>query len=310
MLLLVDQDHPAAQFLAVLGLEGLFHVVGRDLDPTRAQFPQCEGRIDDVPGVLHRADAALLIEGPQPPFTADPEPLGDRLDFLVDLGRRDLQFLLSKSLVDQGTVDEQLEDFLPLRATHSSASCWRVMIWPFTIAIGSVGLTGIIAGCESRHVDVLEVLTWQLAWKRGRVRAPAAAPGNSAGGLAVPVPARPPRSRQPGRTEHTTFRDRDPLRSSRGVSPIPLVLPGFPQVQRQSGRDSRFSPETVNLNYRACVITRSVRLMSSTPVERDAVAARKMAAKHIKMRGAGVACTVVLVPATGPKTQELNRPDR
>ena len=112
--LLVDQDHPAAQLLAVLRLEGFLHVLGSDLDPAGAQLPQREGRVDDVPGVLDRADAALLVEGPQPALAADSEPLGDRLDLLIDLGRRDLQLPAAESLLDQRAVDQQLEDLLAL----------------------------------------------------------------------------------------------------------------------------------------------------------------------------------------------------
>ena len=37
---------------------------------------------------------------------------------------------------------------LPLRATHSSASCWRVITWLLMIAIGSVGLTGTAVGVK------------------------------------------------------------------------------------------------------------------------------------------------------------------
>ena len=113
-MLRVDQDHPAADLLRVLRLEGLLHVFGRDLHPARAQFPQRERRVDDVSGVLHGADPTLLVERAQPAFAADSEPLGDGVDLLIDLGRGDLELLGSKRLLDQRAVDHDLGDFLAL----------------------------------------------------------------------------------------------------------------------------------------------------------------------------------------------------
>ena len=101
-------------FSAYCASKACLHVLGRDLDPARAQFPQRERRVDDVPGILHRADPALLVERAQPAFAADAEPPGDGLDFLIDFGRRDFELLRSKGLLDQGAVDHQLGDFLAL----------------------------------------------------------------------------------------------------------------------------------------------------------------------------------------------------
>ena len=138
--------------------------------------------------------------------------------------------------------------FFPLRATHSSASCWRVMIWPLTIAIGSVGLTGILVGVEpgtSMSLRLTLSCPWRSAGSGWRSRCRRRHLESLRGASAVPVPARPcPSRRRPGRSRTTIFRDRDPLRSSRGVSPIPLVSAGILlKCQRQSGRDSRFLPE-------------------------------------------------------------------
>ena len=49
------------------------------------------------------------------------------------------------------------ETFLPSRMMHSSASCWRVMIWPLTMMMGSLGFTGIWS-YEREHggFDVIE----------------------------------------------------------------------------------------------------------------------------------------------------------
>ncbi len=69
--------------------KAFFRSSGSDLNSSRRQFPQGEGRIDDVAGVLDRADSPLLIERPQPALTRDSEPAGDRLDLLIDLRRGD-----------------------------------------------------------------------------------------------------------------------------------------------------------------------------------------------------------------------------
>ncbi len=104
--LLVDHDHPAPELITVLGLEGVFHVLGSNLDPAGAEFTQSDGRVDDVPGILHRADPTLLVQSAQPTLTVDSKPLGRVFDLLVDLGRRDLELLAAERLLDDHAVNQ------------------------------------------------------------------------------------------------------------------------------------------------------------------------------------------------------------
>ena len=236
----VDQDHPAAELVAVLGLEGFLHVFGRDLDPARAQFPQGQGRVDDVAGILHRADSALLVEGAQPAFAADAEPLGDVSISCVDLGRRDFELLGRRACSIRVRLIRSSGIFLPSRATHSSASCWRVIIWLLMMRIGSWGSPGSASfevrgrRCRSRWTIFLGVLAVALpvrgaGWRQSEfllgviLRLGRAGPGQQGRGQSE--------------TETAATRDRDPLRSSRGFSPIPLVRAGTPNMPGHSGRN-------------------------------------------------------------------------
>ena len=61
-------------------------------------------------GLMPRSLSRVL----QPGLAADAEPVGDVVDLLIDLGRRDLLLPGLERLLDQGAVDQGVEDLLPL----------------------------------------------------------------------------------------------------------------------------------------------------------------------------------------------------
>jgi hypothetical protein len=113
--LLVDHDEAAAELVAVHRLERVVQVLVGHLDPVRRQLPQRQGRVDDVAGVLHGADPALLLERAEPGLAADVrDAAGDVVDLLVDLGGGDLELPGLQRLLDELAVDQRVEDLLPL----------------------------------------------------------------------------------------------------------------------------------------------------------------------------------------------------
>ena len=111
----------------------------------------------------------------------------------------------------------------PLRATHSSASCWRVI----DLAVDGGDRVGRVdrdrRQLAARTCPAGTRPTAACAGRRGRGRPAPRRPASPlpAAGLAPAAPgrrrSRPPRS-PPGRTPSRESCDRDPLRSSRGIS--------------------------------------------------------------------------------------------
>ena len=250
--LLVHQDHPAPQLFAVLRLEGFLQVLGGHLDLAGAELPQGEGRVDDVPGVLRRADAALLVQGAQPALAADAEPLGDRFDLLIDLGRRDLIFCRASACSISMRLIMMSRIFFPLPGHALVGQLLAGDHLAVDEAIGSVGLTGIAVSWTPG--------TWIVRRFTGLLGCRGCAPsvrgtggGISYRGVAGLLGTRRAASRpspgRPGRTRPAAIRDRDPLRSSRGVSPIPWVPAGNPSRSRDIRAETlELRPESVNRN--------------------------------------------------------------
>ena len=90
-----------------------------DLHPGRRELSEGERGVDDVLGVLHRADAAFLVEGLEPRVAADAAHASrDVVDFLVDLAGGDLELGLAHGLLDQRPRDQGFEDFLTFSRDH------------------------------------------------------------------------------------------------------------------------------------------------------------------------------------------------
>src|SRR5262249_16069384 len=87
----------------------------RDLHAAGGELAQGERGVDDVAGILHRADAALLVGRAEPGLATEPaNALRDVVDLLVDLSRGDLELVLAEVLPDGLARDERLECLLPL----------------------------------------------------------------------------------------------------------------------------------------------------------------------------------------------------
>ncbi len=79
------------------------------------ELPQRQGRVDDVAGVLDRADPPFLVEGAKPGLAADAgHAHGNVVDLGVDLGGGHLELFGAKCLLDQLSRDQGLEDLLAL----------------------------------------------------------------------------------------------------------------------------------------------------------------------------------------------------
>ena len=105
-------------------------------------FRRAMRRVDDLAGVLRRADAALLVQGAEPALAVDAEPLGDAVDLLVDLGGRDRHLRPRRRLLDQATVDHDVQDLLALLGHALVGELLARDRLAVDDAIGSEGFTG------------------------------------------------------------------------------------------------------------------------------------------------------------------------